>query len=558
MNISLKNVSIKFQVIGLSVLLLSLMTLSTVLAIQKMGVIGEEIVAIAERDIPLTNIVTETTVHQLEQAINFERAVRFGEEMQSHSAAKPHFKQSVEAFDSLSHKVAEEIKQGEAMAIKSRDSAHSEAEVKEFEHVLEILEKIEKEHASYEEHAHGVFKLLSRGSVGKAIEQAVQIEKEQEKLDHELEALLKELGEFTLQAALTAEEHELAAMKFLLVLLAVSLVVGALLSFFIIVSIVRPIKKMKEAVDDLREGDGDLTYRLPDYGNSEVGQTAKSLNGFIENIQNVLIDVSGAVDNIASASEQISATSQSLSQSASEQAASVEETSASMEQMSASIVQNSENSSTTNAISQEAANRAKEGGTAVVETVDAMKDIAEKIILIEDIAYKTNLLALNAAIEAARAGEHGKGFAVVADEVRKLAERSQTSAQDISGLAGNSVKVAERAGELINKIVPEIQKTADLVQEITAASEEQSTSATQVATAVEQLDKTSQQAASSSEELAATAEEMSNQSVLLQQTIGFFKLGKAEVEQEKTDPDNVHELKEGEADIPEEHFRRFG
>lgn len=75
-----------------------------------------------------------------------------------------------------------------------------------------------------------------------------------------------------------------------------------------------------------------------------------------------------------------------------------------------------------------------------------MKTIADRISLIEDIAYKTNLLALNAAIEAARAGEHGKGFAVVADEVRKLAERSQTSAAEISDLAGNSVQIAEKAG----------------------------------------------------------------------------------------------------------------
>ena len=152
--------------------------------------------------------------------------------------------------------------------------------------------------------------------------------------------------------------------------------------------------------------------------------------------------------------------------------------------------------------------------------------IAEKITIIEDIAYQTNMLALNAAIEAARAGEHGKGFAVVAAEVRKLAERSQIAASEISTLTGDSVKVAERAGMLLEKMVPDITNTAELVQEITAASEEQSSGVGQISSAMQQLDKVTQQNAAGSEELAATAEEMQDQSENLQEMVGLFRLAK--------------------------------
>ena len=554
----LQNMSIKYQVAGLGIVLLALLTISTLIAISKMGKIGAEIEAISKRDLPLTNMVTKITTHQFEQAVNLERALRYGEEMRNEASAGSKFKHAVDEFETFASKVNEELKQGEKLATEARDAAVTESEKKEFEHVLERLQKIEKEHALYNEQSRDTFKLLLQGKMHQAYELAENNEKAQEQIDHGLEELLIEIGKFTQKAADTAEHDEKSAITFLSVMLILSVLAGSIIAFFIITGIIRPINDMKAAVDDLREGDGDLTYRLPDYGNTEIGQTARSLNGFIENIQNVLIEVSGSINNIASAAEEISATSQSLSQAASEQAASVEETSASMEQMSASITQNTENSRATNTISQEAALRAKEGGSAVVETVNAMKDIADKITLIEDIAYKTNLLALNAAIEAARAGEHGKGFAVVADEVRKLAERSQMSAQEISGLASNSVKVAERAGELINNIVPEIQKTADLVQEITAASEEQSASAGQVATAVEQLDKTSQQGAASSEELAATAEEMSSQSVALQEIIGFFKLGLSGNGDAGIKKGKTRSAISSNENVPEEYFRRFG
>ena len=329
-----------------------------------------------------------------------------------------------------------------------------------------------------------------------------------------------------------AEETEKNAELIMIVICSIMAIIAMLITFFLTKNITRPLNAMKKAVDELREGNGDLTQRLPDFGNNEIGLTAKSLNGFIGKIHNILLEVKEATQHIGSASNQISSTAQSLSQGSSEQAASVEETGASLEEMSASINQNNDNAKTTDKMASKAAIKALEGGNAVAETVNAMTQIASKIGLIEEIAYKTNLLALNAAIEAARAGEHGKGFAVVADEVRKLAERSQFSSQEISELADNSVTVAKRAGNLLEEIVPSIQETANLVMEISSSSREQSLGVGQVNQAIEQLDRVSQQNAAASEELAATAQEMSGQIEQLQTTINFFKLGEEEMEEE--------------------------
>jgi len=312
-------------------------------------------------------------------------------------------------------------------------------------------------------------------------------------------------------------------MRSAMTMLGVAMVLlSIVLSFFITRSVTRPLNRAMDAANRIAEGD--LSVVIEADSKDETGRLLAAMHDMQQNLTRIIQEVRSSADNLASASEQVSATSQSLSQSSNEQAASVEETSASIEQMSASIGQNAENARVTDSMASSAANEARDGGAAVKETVQAMRQIADRIGIIDDIAYQTNLLALNAAIEAARAGEHGKGFAVVAAEVRKLAERAQVAAQEISGVAGSSVGLAERAGRLLDSMVPTIGKTSDLVQEIAAASEEQSAGVAQVNVAMGQLSQLTQQNASASEELAATAEEMSAQAEQLQAAMDFFRM----------------------------------
>ncbi len=312
----------------------------------------------------------------------------------------------------------------------------------------------------------------------------------------------------------------------IMISMAISTAFIILIAVFFVRSVMNQLGADPAEVRALAESvaDGDLSLDLSNVNEkNRVGVYAAMID-MQEKLIEVVEQIHGNSDQISSAAVQVSDTASSLSEAASEQAASVEQTSASIEEMGASIAQNSENSQITDRIASESANAADEGGEAVASTVQAMKLIAEKISIIQDIAYQTNMLALNAAIEAARAGEHGKGFAVVAAEVRKLAERSQVAASEISTLTVDSVKVAEKAGSLLEKMVPDITRTAELVQEISAASEEQSSGVEQINSAMQQLDKVTQQNAAGSEELAATAEEMQAQSKNLQQVVGFFRL----------------------------------
>jgi methyl-accepting chemotaxis protein len=256
---------------------------------------------------------------------------------------------------------------------------------------------------------------------------------------------------------------------------------------------------------------------------SEHDKLMRALDSMVTGLSRTVTEIRSIAAEVSSASQAISSASVQVSTGATAQAASAEEASSSMEEMVSNIKQNADNALQTDKIATKSAKDAQESGKSVRDAVNAMKEIASKISIIEEIARQTNLLALNAAIEAARAGEHGKGFAVVAAEVRKLAERSQKAAGEINQLSTSTLKVSEKAGEMLEKLVPDIQRTAELVQEITVASREQDAGAEQINKALQQLEKVIQQNASAAEEMASTTEELTGQSEQLVAALGFFR-----------------------------------
>ncbi len=225
------------------------------------------------------------------------------------------------------------------------------------------------------------------------------------------------------------------------------------------------------------------------------------------NLRAVVGDVRTEVGNFTRSAAEITRGSLDLSARTESQASSLEETAASMEQLASTVLQTAETAAKVSQESAQSSEVASLGGQAVQELGAAMQQmkhssakISEIVGVIEGIAFQTNLLALNAAVEAARAGEQGRGFAVVAGEVRALAQRSASSAREISGLIGVTVdqiasgaQQMDHAGTTIRGVVDAVERVSALVQQISSATREQSQGIAQVNEAVTQLDTVTQQ-----------------------------------------------------------------
>ncbi len=352
----------------------------------------------------------------------------------------------------------------------------------------------------------------------------------------------------------------------MLIAIIVVVVVGASVTVMALVNGIRnALESMQRTVESIPQT-WDLRTRVPVNGQDEVAQTARAINMMLENFQDVVGRIMDNARQTASSCQHMAGSLREIEQAAAQQNDATSTMAAAVEELTTSFAQIHGNASESMAATSEATQSALKGDRVIGQTSDAMTgivgsvqeaaaviervgaqshDISTIVQVIREVADQTNLLALNAAIEAARAGEQGRGFAVVADEVRKLAEKTTSSAEEITRMIEAVQHSAGQAVGDIRQVVDQVQqissqsleartamqeirvqteKSEGYSRDITSALGEQSSASTLIAQNVETVARMSDENAGNVSRAEQAMRDLEAESRALQEAVSRFKV----------------------------------
>ncbi len=306
--------------------------------------------------------------------------------------------------------------------------------------------------------------------------------------------------------------------------LIVFLVLG-LLGFFGARAFLRPLEAVAAAVEDVADGDGDLTRRIDYDQDDELGRVARALNRFLDKIRNSIRVIANSADSLSSTGQRLGSVSDAMVESVDSTTSEAGMVASAAEQVSAStdtVASAAEEMQATIREIAENATRAADASSGAVESVrnasaimgrlsDSSTQIGSVLGLIEEIAEQTNLLALNATIEAARAGEAGRGFAVVANEVKELAEQTARATDDIRRKVGSMQTDTEAAVGALDGYTSVIEEIDQVSQSIAGAIEEQAATTQEIGKSVNESAQGSRSISQSIQNVARLADDSGGQ-----------------------------------------------
>ncbi|WP_273204902.1 methyl-accepting chemotaxis protein [Marinobacter subterrani] len=368
-----------------------------------------------------------------------------------------------------------------------------------------------------------------------------------------------------MRASGSSAEGQASSLTILLITV-VAIIVSILLFAVFLKLIISSVTALRTQLDNIAQGEGDLTQRVPVETDDDLGKLARSFNLVLENLQSMIRSIQQLTRELGAGATDLARAAKDNNDGVSRQTDSIAMVATAINEMQSAIEEVAGNASRAAEITRDAEEKGKNGARIIrnsseqvhrlaaqisraVDVIRKLSDDSNNITSVLDvirgIAEQTNLLALNAAIEAARAGEQGRGFAVVADEVRTLAQRTQQSTQDIqtmittlqSGVADivsvmetgsreatETENLATEAEQELNAILQAMTNIADVNTSVASATEEQTQVVDEINRSVTEINDLAAEGAGRSRDIDGISESLEGYARELENQTGRFRV----------------------------------
>ncbi len=272
--------------------LLVVLCANTIIGLTHLSKIGGELNEVVKQDMGLTEFIMLIEKHQSQKAILFERVVRVGEEMGFEDLSvgrrrylMNHLNWIRVGFEKLQNSVQEDIDQGIKIVKEGMESSDSQEEKAGLRSVLELLEEVDNVHGKYCDVTKQFFALVNQGDHEIDFDDIGKVEKAEKHLSSKLESIVEAVKGFAKESLVRADKEEDFARKILWISFVISLFVSVIIAFAIIRSILKPLKILVKAANQI--GGGNFVVNLDDASHDEIGEVSRAINAMAEKLAEV-------------------------------------------------------------------------------------------------------------------------------------------------------------------------------------------------------------------------------------------------------------------------------
>ncbi|MDG5499334.1 methyl-accepting chemotaxis protein [Marinobacter sp. BGYM27] len=371
------------------------------------------------------------------------------------------------------------------------------------------------------------------------------------------------------QALITAQAATAQGNRSMMITVVITVLVLAVSGIIFLISIRLiggAMNELRRRLNDIAEGEGDLSHRVPVELDDDLGRLSASVNAVLGNLQAMVREIKTLSTELSQGAGQLETAASENSEGITQQTDAITQVATAINEMQSAIEEVAGNASTAAEVTHSAQQNAESGARIIQNSsqevhrlseqiktaVDVIRKLSEDssnitsvLDVIRGVAEQTNLLALNAAIEAARAGEQGRGFAVVADEVRTLAQRTQESTADIQSMittlqtgvsnivsvmeqgneqATQTVKLSSEAERELGAILGAMNSISDVNASVASATEEQTQVVDEINRSIVRINDLAQSSDERSTEINQISQLLAGYATTLDTQVGRFRV----------------------------------